>query len=344
VEIGVGLDARLNLPVEETARLTREAAELGYTSAWTPASATGLDSFHVCARWQQTSGLSTGISIVPVPTWTPVSLAVQAATVAVLTGGTFILGVGPGQVHESGYRQQFGLPEQGPVGVMRDYMVALRGLLSGEKVTREARLFALRGVQLAVRPPRAPVYLAALGPQMLRLAGELADGVLPNWASAEQIGWLRERVAEGARKAGRDPASVPVVQYIRVCVDEDEGAARRAFGQQVLAYAMARPGASKEHGYRAHFARMGFGPTLDELEARRDRGATEEELIDATPDELLRKVGYYGRPDRAARAFRRLAEGLDTAIVRVIVARPGPEAVRVAMRALRPELVLRSED
>jgi hypothetical protein len=112
----------------------------------------------------------------------------------------------------------------------------------------------------------------------------------------------------------------------------------------VLAYAMARPGASKEHGYRAHFARMGFGPTLDELEARRDRGATEEELIDATPDELLRKVGYYGRPDRAARAFRRLAEGLDTAIVRVIVARPGPEAVRVAMRALRPELVLRSED
>jgi alkanesulfonate monooxygenase SsuD/methylene tetrahydromethanopterin reductase-like flavin-dependent oxidoreductase (luciferase family) len=340
VDIGVGLDARLNLPVDETARLTAEAAELGYSSAWTPASSTGLDSFHVCARWHQASHLSTGISIVPVPTWSPVSLAAQAATVAVLTGGTFILGVGPGQIHESGYRQQFGLPDQGPVGAMRDYLVALRGLLSGEKVTREARLFTLRGVQLAVRPPRAPVYLAALGPQMLRLAGELSDGVLPNWASPEQIAWLRQQVAEGARKAGRDPATIPIVQYIRVCVDEDEKAARRAFGGQVLAYAMARPGASKEHGYRAHFTRMGFGPTLDDLEARREAGASEAELIDASPDELLRKVGYYGPPDGAARAFRALAEGLDTAIVRVIAARPGPDAVRMAMRALRPEAVL----
>ena len=340
MEIGVGLDPRLRLPVEETARLTAEAAELGYTSAWTPASSTGFDSFHLCARWHQASGLSTGISIVPVPTWTPVALAAQAASVGVLTGGTFVLGVGPGQIHEAGYRQQFGLPDQGPIGLMRDYLVALRGLLSGQKVTHRGRLFALQGVELAVRPPRAPLYLAALGPQMLRLAGELAEGVLPNWASPEQVPWLRERVAEGARKAGRDPAAVPIVQYVRVCVDPDAAAARRALGQQVLAYAMARPGASKEHGYRAHFARMGFGETLDELEARRDRGATEEELIDAAPDELLRKVGYYGPPEGAAPAFRALAEGLDTAIVRVIIARPGADAVRLAMRALRPELVL----
>ena len=336
MEIGLGLDARLNLSVDESSQLAREAAELGYGSLWTPASSTGFDSMHLCARWHHASGLATGISIVPVLGWNPVSLASNAATVATLTNGTFILGVGPGSVHEEAARRQFGLPDIGPIGLMREYLTALRGLLAGEKVTVEGKTFQLRGVQLSIKPSRAPVYLAALGPQMLRLAGELADGVLPNWASPEQIAWARERVAEGARKAGRDPKQIPVVQYIRVCVDEDEAAARRAFGGQVLAYAMVRPGGSKEHGYRAHFARMGFGAALDELEAKRDRGALENDLIDAAPDEMFRTVGYYGRPQGAAAAFAKLAEGHDTAIVRVIAARPGMDPVRLAMKALAP--------
>jgi 5,10-methylenetetrahydromethanopterin reductase len=333
MEIGLGLDARLNLSVDETSQLAKEAAGLGYTSVWTPASSTGLDSMHVCSRWHQASGLATGISIVPVAGWNPISLASNAATVATLTNGTFILGVGPGSVHEEAYRRQFGLPEVGPIGLMREYLTALRDLLAGEKVTLEGKTFQLRGVQLTIKPPRAPVYLAALGPQMLRLAGELADGVLPNWSSPEMIAWARERIAEGAQKAGRDPKSIPVVQYIRVCVDEDEAAARRAFGQQVVQYAMI---GSRERGYRAHFGRMGFEETLTRIDAMRARGASEDEQIAAVPDELLRRVGYFGKPDGAATAFAKLAEGHDTAIVRVITARPGMDAVRVAMKALAP--------
>jgi hypothetical protein len=84
---------------------------------------------------------------------------------------------------------------------------------------------------------------------------------------------------------------------------------------------------------------MGFDEALTELEARRERGAPQAEIIDAFPGELLRLVGYYGPADGAAAAFRSLAEGLDEAIVRVVPARPGLEAIVAVMRACRPELV-----
>ena len=345
MQIGIGIDGRLALTLDEERTLVREATALGYTSAWTPASATGRDAFHTCVQWWQASnetqrgGLTVGISVVPVPTWSVVALAAQAATVGELTDGRFILGVGPGGITDPGFRQAYGLPDYPPVALMREYVVALRRLLAGETVNYEGRAITLRGVRLTLRSPAVPVYLAALGPQMLRLSGEVADGVAPNWASPEQIAWCREQIAVGAQRAGRDPQSVPVVQYIRVCVDEDVAAARRAYARQVLAYAMARPGTPKTQGYRAHFARMGFDAVLTELEARRDAGASEDELVDAIPDELLLRVGYFGRPEGAAEAFRRLAVGLDVAIVRIVTARPTLDAALLAVRACRPELV-----
>jgi alkanesulfonate monooxygenase SsuD/methylene tetrahydromethanopterin reductase-like flavin-dependent oxidoreductase (luciferase family) len=144
-------------------------------------------------------------------------------------------------------------------------------------------------------------------------------------------------VAEGARAAGRDPSEVAMVEYIRICVDEDVEVARRAFTKALMGYALARPGVSKALGYRGHFGRMGFDEALTELEERRDRGAPESELIDAFPVELAKLVGYFGPADGAAAAFRRLAEGLDTAIVRVVAARPGQEAsIRAVMEACQP--------
>ena len=340
MQIGVGLDARLGLDFAQHREMAALAARLGYQSLWSPAGAAGLDSFHVCAAWNQASGLETGISVVPAPNWTVPTLASEAATVGVMTGGKFILGIGPGSTYQESYRRTYGLPDVGPIASMRAYLTTLRGLLAGERVEYDGGGVTLGRVSLGFKPPRVPVYLAALGPQMLRLAGELADGVSPNWSTPEQIAWCRERVAEGAKKAGRDPKEVPFAQYIRVCIDPDEDAARRAFGAQVLSYAMARPGASKEHGYRAHFARMGFGPTLDELEAKRDAGAKEADLVDLVAPELLLRVGYFGKPEGAASHFRRLAAGLDTAMVRVIAARPGTDAVRMAREACRPSRVL----
>jgi alkanesulfonate monooxygenase SsuD/methylene tetrahydromethanopterin reductase-like flavin-dependent oxidoreductase (luciferase family) len=191
---------------------------------------------------------------------------------------------------------------------------------------------------LADLPP-APVYLAALGPQMLRLAGQVADGALLNWATPERIAVSREQIDAGAARAGRGPGSVPMTMYIRVCIDDDLAAARRAFGAQVLGYAMGRRGVPNTLGYRGHFGRMGFEDVLTELESRREGGAGLPELVDAAPDELLSAVGYWGSAGGAPSAFGRLADGLDEALVRVVSARPGLGPVVEAMEALTPERI-----
>ena len=347
--IGVGLDARLGLTFAQLRTAAREAGQLGFESLWTPAGGVP-DSFHVCAAWTQDTALRTGISVVPaVRMWTPLSLAAQAATLAQLSSGRFVLGLGTG-----GYGPEFwasaGLANR-PIAVMREYVVQVRALLAGEQVTADQGAGGrpeigagspgwLRSASLGVTDlPPAPVYLAALGPQMLRLAGETADGALLNWATPERIAVSRARVDEGIARAGREPGSVPMTMYIRVCIDDDVAAARQALGAQVLGYAMGRPGIPQTAGYRGLFGQMGFDEELTELEERRDKGAALPELVAAAPDEMLRAVGYYGPAAAAPAALARLSAGLDEAIVRIITARPGLEPVRAAMAALTPSLI-----
>jgi alkanesulfonate monooxygenase SsuD/methylene tetrahydromethanopterin reductase-like flavin-dependent oxidoreductase (luciferase family) len=348
MKIGVGLDARLGLPFGQLRAAAREAADLGFESVWTPAGGVP-DSFHVCAAWSQDTSLRTGISVVPAARmWTPLGLAAQAATLAQLSGGQFVLGLGTG-----GYGPRFwasvGLPDR-PIAVMRAYATEVRGLLAGQQVAAGPLLARAdadpgapgwpRTASLGVADlPPAPVYLAALGPQMLRLAGEVADGALLNWATPERIAASRELIDAGAVRGGRHPGSVPMTMYIRVCVDDDVAAARQAFGTQVLGYAMNAPGAPPGAGYRGLFAQMGFDAELTELEQRRDRGEAMAKLVDAAPEEMLRAVGYYGPAAGAPAAFARLSAGLDEAIVRIVTARPGPEPASHAMAALTPALI-----
>jgi alkanesulfonate monooxygenase SsuD/methylene tetrahydromethanopterin reductase-like flavin-dependent oxidoreductase (luciferase family) len=183
------------------------------------------------------------------------------------------------------------------------------------------------------------VYLAALGPQMLRLAGETADGALLNWATPERITVSRAQLDAGAARAGRGPGTVPMTMYIRVCVDDDVAAARQAFGAQVLGYAMGHRGTPQGAGYRGLFAQMGFDAELTELEQRRDRGAAMPDLVAAASDQMLQAVGYYGPAGPAPAAFARLSAGLDEAIVRIVTARPGLEPVGQAMAALTPSRI-----
>lgn len=345
MEIGVGLDRTLPFSVEGFRELAREAARLGYASIWTN-SMNGRESNQMCTQFWMASaevvpgGLRTGISVVPATFWTVPSLASSAATTAEITGGRFTLGVGSGDVHDLAQRRLLGLQEARPLALARDYLVTLRALLAGEEVTYDGPTVRLERLKLEVRPPKTPVILGALGPRMLRLAGEAADGVGLNWCDPERVAWSRQHVAEGARSVGRDPAEVKIVEYIRVSVDEDEDAARRAYMQALFRYAMARPGVPKHLGYRGHFGRMGFDEVLTELEERRDRGASLEELYAAMPAELARQVGYFGPAAGAAAAFRRLAEGLDVALVRVVPARPTLESARAVMEACQPARVL----
>ncbi len=345
MEIGVGLDGILDLSFTDEAELSAEAARLGYTSLWTP-EGQGYDSFQVCAhRWQATrevvpEGLTTGISVSPVALRTPISLAMSGGTLSSMTGGRFILGIGSGGIYRPSGRRTFGLPRVSTLAAMRDYLTTVRALLAGEEVTHESPLFELRNAALGIfPPPRTPVFLGALGPWMLRLSGELADGAALNWCTPEMVAWSRERIEEGALSAGRDPAEVRVAEYIRVCVDADVDAARRALARAALGYALGPRRGSKHLGYRAHFDRMGFAGELAALDCMRDRGAAVDEMADAVPDELLGQVGYHGPAEGAAEALGRLSAGLDIAIVRVVPARPGAEAVLDTMRACRPGLI-----
>ena len=346
--IGVGLDARLGLPFGELRAAAQEAERFGFESLWTPAGGVP-DSFHVCAAWSQDTTLRTGISVVPAARmWTPLGLAAQAATLAQLSSGRFVLGLGTGG-YGPGFWASVGLPDR-PIAVMREYVTEVRGLLAGRPVNAGpilARAGAApgapgwpRSASLGLKDlPPAPVYLAALGPQMLRLAGEIADGALLNWATPARIAVSRELIGAGAVRAGRDPGAVPLTMYIRVCIDDDVAAARQAFGAQVLGYAMGQPGIPQGAGYRGLFAQMGFDAELGELEQRRDRGAVVPELVDAASDEMLQAVGYYGPPAAAPAAFARLSAGLDEAIVRIVTARPGLEPAVQAMAALTPALI-----
>ncbi len=334
--IGVGLDARLGLSFGEVRDVAAEAKRLGFESLWTPAGGVP-DAFHVCAAWSQDTGLRTGISVVPAARmWTPVALAAQAGTLAQLSDGRFVLGMGTGG-YGPGFWESAGLPDR-PIAVMRRYITTVRSLLAGQPATSEGLTLGPRAMALGVAGlPVVPLYIAALGPQMLRLAGEVADGALLNWATPARIAESRSIVEAGAARAGR--ARAPLAMYIRVCVDDDVVAARRAFAEQALGYAMGRPGMPPTAGYRGMFGQMGFGDILGELEERRDRGASPAELADAAPDELLRAVGYFGPAAGAAEAYARLCAGLDETMVRIITARPGPEPVVEAMAALTPAVI-----
>lgn len=335
MEYGIGIDASLGLTLAEQRVLVAEGKAAGYRSAWTPSGPATRDGFQVCGQWAA-EGLPVGIAVIPAPLWTVPSLAHQAGTLSEITGGNFILGLGTGGIYGTEYQKMYGLPAWPVVSMMRDYFVTLRGLLDGKIVTHAGKVVNLRGLQSTGRPLPVPLYMAALGPQMLKLAGELADGVSLNWTAPAMRASCRETVTSGTERAGRDPGAVRMTEYIRVCIDEDEEAARRAFVRAFTGYALARPGASKDHGYRGHFKRMGFDAVLTAIEERRDAGAAEAELIDMFPPELLREVGYYGKAAGAPAAMARLSEGLDLAIVRIVGVRTGMEAARAVLRACAP--------
>jgi len=283
VRIGFSIDPRQELAEADELRLVELGARLGYDSAWTP-SGPDRSAFDRCLRWHAASGLPTGISVVPASGQPPEFYAEHAARAWEGTGHRFTFGVGSGRMDRAG---------EG----MRAYLGELRRLL----------------------PEGQPIGLAALGPVMLRAAGELADGALLNWCSPEWVAWSRDRVERAAAAAGR-PAP-ELIEYIRTSVDPDPALARSTLATAMLQYALG-PGA-----YRRHFERMGFGAELDRLQ--RDGGDPSDDLLAAS--------GAAGAPGAVRPQFDRLAEGLDLAIVRVLVTRPGDaESARRILEECRP--------
>jgi alkanesulfonate monooxygenase SsuD/methylene tetrahydromethanopterin reductase-like flavin-dependent oxidoreductase (luciferase family) len=170
---------------------------------------------------------------------------------------------------------------------------------------------------------------------MARLGGELADGLYLSWCTADNVRWARERIAEGAQRVGRDPAEVTLAASVRVCVDDDVHLARQALAAALLPYVLGW-GGPPPRAFRANFDRMGFAPELAELDRLSARGTARQQLIEAFPERMLRELSYFGPAAGAAEGIRRLAGGADIAVVRMVPARPGIQAMRAILDACRP--------
>jgi probable F420-dependent oxidoreductase len=213
----------------EHAALARDAEQWGYADAWSFES-DGLDCFAPLAVIGMATNLRLGTAIANVYTRGPATLAQCAAGVADVAPGRFILGIGSGSqvIIEKWNGGRF----DKPATRVREMALFLREALTGERVVFKGKTFEVDGFRLTKPPSKpVPIYVAALRPGMLRVAGEVADGVILNWLAPEDVPKSVKVVREAAEKAGRDPASIEITARIFVNLDpvtpESELAVRR---------------------------------------------------------------------------------------------------------------------
>jgi probable F420-dependent oxidoreductase len=326
----------LTVPVEgfslaEHTELVREAERLGYRDAWSW-EADGLDAFSPLAVTGLATGLRLGTAIVNVFTRGPATLAQSAAGLAELAPGRFILGIGSGSnVIVEGWN---GGAFHRPATRVREMALFLRQALSGERVEFRGETFTVNGFRLA-RPPShpVPIYVAALRSGMLRVAGEVGDGVILNWLAPSDVARCVGVVREAARQAGRDGAALEITGRLFVYVDPPSPAADTAARRHIAAYLNVPV-------YRAFHEWLGRTPELGpmwEAWGKGDRRGAVSAIPEATVDALLLR----GAPETIRGRVRQYLEaGLDTAFLSLQTSEQDPArkraVLREALRALAP--------
>jgi alkanesulfonate monooxygenase SsuD/methylene tetrahydromethanopterin reductase-like flavin-dependent oxidoreductase (luciferase family) len=131
-------------------------------------------------------------------------------------------------------------------------------VLRGERVNFEGEFYRLKNFRLLMPPPPEPVpiYLGALGPRMLELAGEIGDGVLLNWIPPEMVPESLRHVEIGARRAGRSLEGFEIACFVRVCATDDPEPARDWLARETTGYAIV-------DSYARFFTACGFGPEVE---------------------------------------------------------------------------------
>lgn len=263
-------------PWPALAGLARLGDELGYRAVLLPEIA-GRDSFVALAGLAgETSQLLLGTGIVPMTSRRPALTAMAVATVHERSGGRAILGIGTGA------------PRPGALGELATQVAEIRSRL-------QAKLDdGADGSTLVLERP-VPIWIAALGPRALMLAGALADGVLLNWCTPARVTEARHIVGEAALAAGRDPNAITVATYVRSAVEGgepgDDERARRALAAASAEYA-------SYPAYRRQFEAMGLGPAAGSAAAARAAGS---EPVPETVAPLIDAVCASGKSS-AARA------------------------------------------
>jgi 5,10-methylenetetrahydromethanopterin reductase len=213
-------------PAAEVAAAIERAESLGAEIAFVAEDVNCRDAFELLAvASQRTKRIRLSTGVVNPYTRNPTSIAMSIATVDELSGGRAQLGLGTSS--PSLITGQMGIARGSPLEVMREMVEIVRALLAGETVSYDGSRFVYREAELEARPvqARVPIFFAAMGPRTLRLAGELADGVLLNvGASVEYIRWAVDQVAAGAESVGRDPSEVTIAAWISVYLTDDHAA------------------------------------------------------------------------------------------------------------------------
>ena len=276
--LGVTYGALGVLGPGQVPNIAKRAEDLGFSAFWT-VEATGTDAFTLLGSVSAvapTLDLATGI--IPIQLRAPTLTAMTATTLQALSPGQNVwLGLG---VSAPAILKQHGMPPvQRPIAMMREYVALLRECLSGETVTFEGDFWQVKRFRLAMRIGEAKpkIVMAALNPQMLKLAGEIADGVLLNYIPASHIATSVAQI----KTAG----NAKVFAYVHGAVGDLAVSANSA-RKDIFNYAMA-------DSYANMFKQAGFSDEIEDIRARhaaRDRDGA----LAAIPERMIQAIDFIG--------------------------------------------------
>ncbi|MER8002651.1 MULTISPECIES: LLM class flavin-dependent oxidoreductase [unclassified Streptomyces] len=311
----------VNLTHQGASELARAAERLGYAAALAPegyrsdaASLLGL----VAGQTRRMALIS---GVMQIPARPPGLAALTAATLDSLSGGRFGLGLGVSNPDvAAGW---YGAGSDRPLERTREYVEIVRRALAGGPVEYEGRHYRVGGpapVHLLTEGfrPDLPVYLAAVGPRNLRLAGEIADGWIGVFTSPDAVADAVEAIGEGRKRAGKDLAGFDVLPSLPTAVGPDPAtAADQLRGQYVYLLGI---GDAERNIYCAMARRMGYGDAAGELRARLAAGDRAGAAA-ALPLDLIDRTALIGPVPRiAARLAEYAAAGVTTLGVMVSAA------------------------
>jgi len=297
--------AAIALPMD----LVLAAERLGYDSVWT-SEAYGSDAV-APAAWilAQTERIRVGTAIMQMPARTPTCAAMTAMTLDALSGGRFLLGIGPsGPGVVEGW---YGVPYGRPMTRTREYIAIVRQILAREApLEHEGFHYQIpyhgadaTGLGKPLKSilhgnPALPIYTAAVTPKGLAVAAELADGVFPIWMSPERFDLIGPHLEAGFAKAGggKALASFDVAPFVQV-VTGDDLAACRAPVKAHLALYIGGMGPRGRNFYNAYAARMGYASEAARIQDLYLTGKRAEAAA-AVPDRLVDEIALVGPAPR----------------------------------------------
>jgi F420-dependent oxidoreductase-like protein len=316
--------------------LAQEADRLGYDSCWV-AEAYGSDAPTVLS-WvaAQTKDIHVGSAIFQIPARTPASCAMTAATLDTLSGGRFRLGLGVSgpQVSEGWYGAKF----DKPLARTREYSDIVKLALRRERVSYQGQHYVLplpdgpgKALQLTVHPVREhiPMYLAAVGPKNLELAGELFDGWLGIFFSPEFGKEQLESVAAGRAKVGKTLEGFDVAPSMPLVLGDDI----KACADQIRWYAalyVGGMGSREKNFYNQLACRMGYekeAALVQDLYLAKKY----DEAAAAIPHEFIERTTLLGTKEQVAERMRELKQAGVTTLI-LTPAAPTLEERKAALR------------